>query len=55
MLYQCGNLAYMKQEMDIININVLGVWENRWVSNEDFISDKPRIIHVGGEKKMKEI
>lgn len=31
------------------------VWENRWISNEDFISDKTRIIRVGEEKNERNV
>lgn len=43
----CNN---MKQEMNRLNINILGECEIRWENNKDFFSDKRRIIYRDGEK-----
>lgn len=35
-------------------VNMLGVYEIRWSTNGDFVSDAHRIRHAGGEKKERD-
>lgn len=39
MLYQYSQLENLKQEMNKLNINIIGVCEIRWASNGNFVSN----------------
>lgn len=43
------SIVNIKQEMARLNI-ILGICKTRWPGNREFVSDKHRIIHAGGEK-----
>lgn len=52
MIYQCGQLANIKHDMNRLNFNILGMCKTRWESNGDFMNNThtKRIIHACGEK-----
>lgn len=52
-LNNCVCLIIFKQEMNRFNINILGVFETRWLNNGDFDSKEDMIIHAGRVKKEK--
>lgn len=49
-----GRLEELKQQMREKQLDVLGVCETRWGGNDDFWSDKFRIIHSGENKEKME-
>lgn len=49
-LYQYGKLENVKQEMEMLDVNILGICETRWKNNRDFLSDESRVIYSDGQK-----
>lgn len=49
-LYQYGTLENVKQEMEMLDVNILGICETRWKNNRDFLSDESRVIYSDGQK-----
>lgn len=43
-------LSNVKQKMNILNVNNLGICETRCANTDGFVSDKLRDIYAGGEK-----
>ena len=52
-LFQCGKLENLKQEMNRLQLNILGICETRWTDAGSFRSDKFTIIYSGGMKHEK--
>jgi len=48
-LYQAGRLENLKQEMQALDIDILGVCETRWTGNGKFNSDDFVMLYSGGE------
>ena len=48
-LYQAGGLDNLKQEMQALDIDILGVCETRWTGNGKFNSDDFDMLYNGGE------
>ncbi|MCH9665805.1 MAG: hypothetical protein K0U41_08180 [Gammaproteobacteria bacterium] len=48
-LYQAGKLDNVRQEMDRLEINILGICETRWSNNGEVFSEEHRMIYSGGE------
>ena len=44
-----GNLEVVKQEMERLNINILGTNETKWTGMGEFNSDDHCIYHCGQE------
>ena len=44
-----GKLEVIKKEMAIVNINILGISELKWMSMGEFNSDDPYIYYCGQE------
>ena len=49
-LYQCGKVENVKNEMTRLKINILGINETRWPKNSDFMIDHFKMIYSGGDK-----
>lgn len=39
----------------MININLLGVCETRWINNGDFLSDNQKIVYASGKRNEREV
>ena len=52
-LFQYGKLENLKQEMNRLQLNILGICETRWTDAGSFRSDKFTIIYSGGMKHEK--
>ena len=52
-LFQCGKLENLKQEMNRLQLNILGICETRWTDAGSFRSDKFTSIYSGGMKHEK--
>ena len=48
-LYQAGQLENLKQELQAVDIDVLGVCETRWTGNGKFNSDDFVMLYSGGK------
>ena len=44
-----GQLENLKQEMETLDIDILGVCETRWTGNRRFNSDNVVMLYSGGE------
>ena len=49
-LAQSGKLDNIKQEMERMSVNILGMSEMRWTGAGEIQSDKFKVIYSGGQK-----
>ena len=49
-MYQPGKLANLIQEMENINLDILGLAETRWTDSGKIIKDNHTMIYSGGEE-----
>ena len=52
-LFMAGQLENLKQEMETLDIDILGVCEMRWTGNGRLISDDKGVLNYGGDTHAK--